>query len=89
MELGSLSLSFNSKVTFIIKVNDHEFVINGTGHPELTLTHSEDIVLRKSDFICPRTLAIQCDKASDSLPREIVTLLQDPKTKGTFVITVN
>ena len=79
----------NSKVLFTIKVNDHEFVVNGMGHQELTLTHSEDIVLRKSDFVCPRTLAVQCDKASDLLPREIVTLLQDPKTKGTFTITVD
>lgn len=79
----------NSKVTFTINVNDHEFIVNGMGHRELILTHSEDIVLRKSDFVCPRTLAVRCDKASDLLPREIVTLLQDPKTKGTFTIAVD
>ena len=78
-----------AKVTFSIRVGKHEFTIEGKGNPDLILTHSEDIVIRKSDFICPRTLAVKCDKASDLLPREMVSLLQDPKTKGTFTITVD
>ncbi len=77
-----------SRVRFLIKVAEHEFVVNGRGHKNLTLTHTEDIVIRKSDFVCPRTLAIKCDKTSDLLPREMVTLLQDPKAKGTFTIIV-
>jgi len=77
-----------SKVKFSIKVAEHEFIVKGRGCKDLTLTHPEDIVIRKSNFICPRTLAIKCDKASDLLPREMVTLLQDPKTKGTFTIIV-
>ncbi|MDH3610429.1 MAG: DUF371 domain-containing protein [Nitrosopumilus sp.] len=76
----------NSKVEFLIKVGHHEFVVRGSGHGGLTLTHPEDIVIRKSDFICPRTLAVKCDKTSDLLPREMVTLLQDPKCQGTFTI---
>ena len=78
-----------TKVTFSINVGEYEFTMEGRGHPDLILTHSEDIVIRKSDFICPRTLAVKCDKASDLLPREMVSLLQDPKTKGTFTITVD
>jgi len=42
----------------------------------------------KSNYVCPRTLAVNCDKASDSIPRKIVKLLQDPKTKGIFRIKV-
>ena len=77
-----------SKVQFSIKVEEHEFVVEGRGHEDLTLTHTKDIVIRKSDFISSRTLAVKCDKASDLLPREMVTLLQDPKAKGTFTIIV-
>ena len=77
-----------SKVQFSIKVGQHAFIVHGRGHQNLTLTHSEDIVIRKSDFVCPRTLAVNCDKTSDLLPREMVTLLQDPKAEGTFTITV-
>ena len=79
----------HSKITFSIDVGEHSFTVEGKGHPDLILTHDEDIVIRKSDFVCPRTLAVKCDKASDLLPREMVSLLQDPKTKGTFTITVD
>ncbi|MCH7757404.1 MAG: DUF371 domain-containing protein [Thaumarchaeota archaeon] len=77
-----------SKVQFSIKVAEYEFIVEGRGRKDLTLTHTEDIVIRKSNFVCPRTLAIKCDKASDLLPREMVTLLQDPKTRGIFTIIV-
>ena len=88
LEMKNKLKDSNAKVIFSIQVGEHEFVVEGRGHPELTLTHSEDIVIRKSNFVCPRTLAVKCDKASDLLPREMVSLLQDPKTKGVFAITV-
>jgi hypothetical protein len=78
-----------SKICFSIIVGDREFNLEGRGHPNLVLTHTDDIVLRKSDFTCPRTLSVKCDKASDLLPREMVSQLQNPKTKGLFVITVD
>lgn len=78
----------NSKITFSINVGDEEFVVSGRGHPDLILTHQDDIVIRKSDFICPRTLAIKCDKASDLVPRSMISLLQNPLTKGIFTIKV-
>lgn len=79
----------NSKVSFLIKVGSHEFIVEGRGHENLILTHLEDIVIRKSNFVCPRTLAVQCDKASDLMPREMISLLQNPSTRGTFTIIIN
>jgi len=79
----------NSKVNFSIKVGSHEFIVEGRGHENLILTHLEDIVIRKSNFVCPRTLAVKCDKASDLMPREMISLLQNPKTKGTFTIMID
>jgi len=78
----------DSRVRFSIRVEQHEFTVEGRGHKDLTLAHKEDIVIRKSDFVCPRTLAVKCDKASDLLPREMVKLLQNPKAQGTLTITV-
>ncbi|MCV0430025.1 DUF371 domain-containing protein [Nitrosopumilus sp.] len=77
------------KIKFSIRVDGESFIIEGKGHPDLILSHSEDIVIRKSDFICPRTLGIQCDKASDLLPRSMVKKLQNPKTLGIFTIIVD
>ncbi len=79
----------NSKVNFSIKVGSHEFVVEGRGHENLILTHLEDIVIRKSSFVCPRTLAVKCDKASDLMPREMISLLQNPTTRGTFTIMID
>ncbi|MFQ5497000.1 MAG: DUF371 domain-containing protein [Nitrosopumilus sp.] len=88
LELKEKLRDSNSKIIFSIIVDNQEFVLEGRGHDNLILTHDEDIVIRKSDFICPRTLAVKCDKASDLLPRDMVSLLRNPKTKGTFTITV-
>ena len=76
-------------VRFLIKVDEDEFVLEGMGHSDLTLTHDEDIVLRKSDFTCPRTISVKCDKASDLVPRDMVSKLQNPKTKGLLIIVVD
>jgi len=76
-------------IEFLFKVEDIEFSLKGKGHSNLTLTHQEDIVLRKSDFTCPRTLSVKCDKASDLVPREMVTKLQNPKTKGLLIISTD
>ena len=76
-----------SKIQCSIKVSNFEFNVAGKGHPDLTLTHKEDIVIRKSNFVCPRTLAVNCNKASDLIPREMIKLLQDPSQRGTFTIT--
>ncbi len=88
-ELKNRLKDITAKVVFLITVGELEFTIEGRGHHDLILTHTEDIVIRKSDFICPRTLAVKCDKASDLLPREMVSLLQNPKTKGTLTIIVD
>lgn len=78
----------NSIVVFSINVGDYQFQIKGKGHQDLTCSDPTDIVIRKSDFVCPRTLAIKCDNASDSIPRKIINLLKNPKTKGFFSIDI-
>ncbi len=78
----------DSKITITIQVNGKSFEIKGRGHPDLRLENPHDIVIRKSNFMCPRTLAVDCDLASNDIPRQIVKMLRDPKTKGLFVIEV-
>ena len=78
----------DSVVVFSINVGDYQFQIKGKGHKDLICSDPNDIVIRKSDFVCPRTLAIKCDNASDSIPRKIINLLKNPKTKGFFSIDV-
>ncbi|WP_232215811.1 DUF371 domain-containing protein [Archaeoglobus veneficus] len=63
-------------------------VVTGFGSPRLTFTHPTDIVVRKSDYVCGRTLIIKADKAAADLSREMVRLLKDPSTELHFIIEV-
>ena len=87
-KMKKLLRSSKTNILFTIKVKDFSFKVKGTGHDELILTHPHDIVIRKSSFVCPRTLATNCDKASDSIPRQMIKILQNPDTKGIFAIDV-
>ncbi len=78
----------SSKIKFSIIVDNQSFTVNGHGSKDLKLSHPHDIVLRKSKFVCPRTIAIGCNKASSAIPKKMIHVLQDPQTKGTFVIEV-
>ncbi len=87
-EMKAMLRSTGARVAISIRVGDSEFVVNGSGHPDLELSDEHDIVIRTSSFTCPRTLAIRCDKASDAIPREMIRNLQNPDARGTFTVTV-
>ena len=81
-------MSDDAKITFTIKAGKHSFSIHGNGSKKLTLKHPKDIVLRKSAFVCTRTLAIKCDKSSSDIPRGMIHVLQNPKIIGKMIIEV-
>ncbi|MEX0764718.1 MAG: DUF371 domain-containing protein [Nitrosopumilaceae archaeon] len=88
-KMKNLLRASKSDVLFTITVKDLSFKVKGRGHKDLILTNPHDIVIRKSSFICPRTLATYCDKASDSIPRNIIRLLQNQDSFGVFAIDVS
>jgi uncharacterized protein len=58
------------------------------GSEKLTLTHPRDIVIRKSDYISERTLAVHADKAAKDLSRKLVEKLQNPLETVKITLTV-
>ena len=88
-KLKAVLRSPGSTVLLTFRVGGYEFTARGRGHEGLALSHKHDIVIRKSSFVCPRTMAVQCDKASDLIPRKMVRLLQNPETRGTLTIEVD
>lgn len=88
-EIKKKLMDSKTNVFCSIIVDGLSFKIRGKGHERLVLSDSDDIVLRKSGYVCPRTLAVFCDKASDDIPRKMVKQLQDPKAKGTLRIEVS
>jgi uncharacterized protein len=82
-------LKSNSSVIKIeIMVGDKSFLISGSGDKRLSMLNAHDIVIRKTNFVCPRTMSVLCDKASSDMPRKLVKMLQDQETKGIFRITL-
>ena len=71
-----------------IEVNDLSFAIDGSSDSRLSLLNDHEIVIRKSDFVCPRTAAIRCNKASSDIPRDIVQLLGRPHMQGLLRISI-
>ncbi|CAN5735745.1 DUF371 domain-containing protein [soil metagenome] len=69
-------------------VEPFTFKIQGFGNENLPLTHRHDIVLRKSNFICDRTLSLNCNLSAIHIPRKMVELLRDPSKQGLLVISV-
>ncbi|MBD3388430.1 MAG: DUF371 domain-containing protein [Candidatus Altiarchaeales archaeon] len=49
--------------------------VTAQGHPGLTLDHPTDFVIRKSPYVCSRTLAVHADKAACDLGRDLVAEL--------------
>ena len=79
----------NAKLTVWIEAYGIVDEIHAFGSPRLVLTHPTDIVVRKSDYICNRTLAILADKAAVDLSRDLIEKLKDPKQKAKITLTVD
>jgi uncharacterized protein len=80
--------SNSSVVRMEIMVGDESFLISGMGDGRLSMLNAHDIVIRRTNFVCPRTMSVLCDKASSDMPRKLVKMLQDQETKGIFRITL-
>ena len=70
-----------NKIKVIIRVGSVEDSFYGFGSDKLKLLNESEIVFRKSDYICERTVLINCNKASDQINRKIISSLRDPQTK--------
>lgn len=77
-----------SRLIVTIDVDGLKEQITAKGSPHLSLTHPTEMVIRKSDYTCARTLAIHADKAAHDLSRQLVKKLQNPAQKAIISITV-
>lgn len=84
------SLKSGNKAKITIELPDYGLKdeIVGFGDKKMTFKHKKDIVVRKSRFVCNRTLLIKANKAAYEINREIVDLLKDPATRLIFAIEV-
>ena len=88
-EIKEASRSSDAVITFTLVVNEMEFTALGRGHPGLTYSDPVDIVVRKSGYVCGRTLMVHADKAACDIPQDLVRLLADENNEITVTITIN
>jgi len=79
----------HAKLTILIEAGGIAEQVNAHGSPQLFLTHPTDMVIRKSDYMCSRTLAIHADKAAQDLSRELVEKLKKPQQKVKITLVVH
>ena len=77
-----------SRLSLTLEVLSERFLIRAAGSSHLTLEDPHEMVVRKSDFISPRTLAIGADAAAKDVPRKIVESLRNPDCRGLLKIEV-
>lgn len=72
------------KVRLETENNSDEII--GCGSPDLTLDHPKDMVCRKSEYTCSRTLMVRADKAASDLKRELIADLKEGKSLKVTII---
>ncbi len=71
----------HAKLVILIEAGGIIEQVNAHGSPRLILTHPTDMVVRKSDYVCNRTLAVHADKAAKDLSKALVEKLKNPEQK--------
>jgi len=79
---------YKSKLKVILEINGIIEELRGNGNPNLELSDSTAIIIRKSDYICDKTLMINSNKAACEISREIVHLMRNPENKMKVTISV-
>ena len=78
----------NAKLTILIETNGITEQVQAHGSQQLILSHPTDAIIRKSDYVCGRTLAVRADKAANDLSRELVEKLKNPQQQVKITLTV-
>ena len=78
----------NAKLTILIEADGLREQISASGSLKLILSHPTDIVVRKSGYVCNRTLAVNSDKSSNDLSREFIEKLNDSKQEIKITLIV-
>jgi hypothetical protein len=76
------------KVEITIEAEGVKENVLAYGSPALKLTNDEEIVIRKSDFIDDRTLAILANKSASELKQELIEKLRKPETQVKITLEI-
>ena len=67
-------------IEITLSVGDRSQTVQGSGHPELTFDGDRSAVVRTSDYVDDRTVAVDAEMAAADLNRDLVDALADGAT---------
>jgi len=80
--------SDDARVRFTIVAPGAEFSFLARGSKDLSFESPTDMVIRRSSFVCGRTLAIHAESSAIEIPRGLVGTLKSPGAVGLLRIEV-
>lgn len=83
------ALKSGKKIKIRIIVDDLVDEIEAFGDERLSFENEISMVIRKSDYVDGRTLAIKANKAAKDIKRELVEKLKDPNQEVLVVLIVD
>lgn len=75
-----------SQLEVVLRVDTLTEKITGFLHSALSFTDTTAVVIRKSSFLCPRTLLIHADKAAADLDRTLIEKMKAESQKMTITL---
>ena len=88
LEFKEAARKKGAQMTITIEAGELREVIRSRGSPRLLFTHPTDLVVRKSGYVCGRTLAIRADKVANDLSRKLVEKIKDPNQRIRITLAV-
>ncbi|MFQ5999758.1 MAG: DUF371 domain-containing protein [Candidatus Bathyarchaeia archaeon] len=88
LEFREAARKKGAQITITIEAGELKEIVRAKGSPRLLFTHPTDLVVRKSDYICGRTLAIGADKAASNLSRKLIEKIKDPSQRIKITLAV-
>jgi hypothetical protein len=81
-------LKDKAAITILVEAGGVTETLRARGSSRLILTHPTDTVVRKSSYVCSRTLAIHADKSARELSRDLVKKLKNSKQDVRITLTM-
>ena len=81
-----IARSESARITITIEADTIVDFVEAEGEQRLLPLHPTDIVIRMSDYICGRTVAIRADKAAADLSRRLVEKLKSSTQSVTITL---
>lgn len=77
------------KIKVTLKIENLQDSFHGFGNKELRLLDKDDIVFRKSSYVCDRTILVNCTKSSNDINRELIEKLKAPGKRLSILFEIN